>query len=62
MCIKYIPYIIYKYAIDYNFFVVSDPDYYDPLIGVCPEPLCTQQCENGYVRNDRGCQTCECGE
>ena len=46
----------------YIIFVVSDPDYYDPHIGVCPEPLCTQQCENGYVRNDRGCQTCECGE
>ncbi|MBR58125.1 MAG: hypothetical protein CMH54_08905 [Myxococcales bacterium] len=32
----------------------------DECIGECPMVLCTDECENGYVYDENGCQTCEC--
>ena len=28
----------------------------------CPEVMCMMYCENGYVQDDNGCNTCQCNE
>ena len=33
-----------------------------PLQNPCPEVMCMMYCENGYIQDNNGCNTCECND